>query len=157
MYKTRKELDCDNYTRRVLSWRVIDGDTVQVWLDMGYEFVHCPVIRLLGINAPELTGANKDAGQCSKNHLITVLSSATEDPAEPVPIWCRSVKVRDKQKHSKALKEKYGRYLAMLFIGGISSVNCVNLQMVDSGHAVRYGGGLSQELLKCFPGKTNGQ
>lgn len=154
MYKTRNEFDYDNYTRRVLDWRVIDGDTVQVWLDMGYEICHCPTIRLLGINAVEM---NEEAGQRSKDYLVELLSSARTDPGPPVSIWCRSVKVQDKQKKTKARKEKYGRYLAMLFIGRIYPVNCVNLQMVDSGYAVRYGQDLDRELQKCFTGATRGR
>ena len=94
--------------------RIVDGDT----LVMGDER-----IRLLGIDAPELTQvclddeAPRDCGQEAKVQLAAMVAQG--------PVECSG--------HSK---DKYGRLLATCIAGGRE----VNAAMVRSGQAVAYGG-----------------
>lgn len=41
------------YEYKVADYRVIDGDTVEVTLDLGFFIHHTVVVRILGINCPE--------------------------------------------------------------------------------------------------------
>jgi len=78
--------------------------------------------RLAGINAPELhTPEGKDAA----GHLDLLLHI---DPAAPTVVTINTQK--DK-------KEKYGRYLAIIWYNGLN----INAQMVTDKFAVPYDGG----------------
>ena len=50
------------YTYVVTDYRVIDGDTIAVTLDLGFHLRHDIHIRLRGINTPEVRGFEKIAG-----------------------------------------------------------------------------------------------
>lgn len=97
---------------RVLLRRVVDGDTLDLNIDCGLHTHRVERVRLARINAPEM---NTDAGKAAKawleNKLLSVIFSV------------RTIKDR---------QEKYGRYLAEVFIG----LENVNDAMVAAGHAV---------------------
>jgi exonuclease VII small subunit len=46
---------------------VIDGDTIELRVSLGFEIYSDMRVRLLGVNCPELHGPNADAGQRAKN------------------------------------------------------------------------------------------
>lgn len=46
--------------------RVVDGDTLDLKIDAGFHATYAQRVRLLGVNAPEMHGASKDAGEASK-------------------------------------------------------------------------------------------
>lgn len=99
--------------------RVVDGDTVHARVDLGFDTHVDATLRLLGVNAPE----KRDAG----GH------DATE--------WLRS-KVLNMVVRIETVKdrrEKYGRYLATLYVQG--EIDSVNQQLVAAGHAVEYAPG----------------
>lgn len=56
------------YRARVL--RVIDGDTVEVEIDLGFSVSMTRKVRLYGIDAPEVRGAEKLRGEEARDHLI---------------------------------------------------------------------------------------
>jgi micrococcal nuclease len=95
---------------------VVDGDTIHADLDLGTDVHNFLTLRLYGINAPELP---TDAGKTAKAALAGKL------PFDHNAITVRTVK--DK-------REKYGRYLATLIVGGVD----LNQWMVDNGYAVIY-------------------
>ena len=97
--------------------RVIDGDTVEARIDLGFHTFAVQKLRLWGINAPEKRGASRESGLESASHLETLIASD-----QPIRVQTR----KDKQ-------GKYGRYLATL-LGG-SGVN-INQRMVYHGYAV---------------------
>ncbi len=100
------------YKYRAEVVRVVDGDTVDAEVDLGFDVRLSARFRLLGINAPE---KNTDAGKKSLARL-----------AELLPVGSSVVVQTTKDK-----KEKYGRYLGTFLIGGKS----VNQQLVDEGFA----------------------
>ncbi len=54
--------------------RVLDGDTISVFLDLGDHTYRSRRIRLLGYNAPELfSGVNREAGAAAKNALTALI------------------------------------------------------------------------------------
>lgn len=98
--------------------KVIDGDTVKFTFDMGMGIYHKETVRLYGINALELIGKSHDDGVAAREFVQRFLKIGTE------------VKV----KTYKDRKDKYGRYLAVVWFDG----NNLNDLMVANGHAVSY-------------------
>jgi micrococcal nuclease len=113
-----KDSELYHYTARVQS--VYDGDTCRVDIDLGLgTWILNEKLRLVRINAPEVTGKEKAAGLASRDYL--------RDLIDGKQIIIETVK--DK-------RGKYGRYLAEVWIernGGWANVNDL---LVNSGHAV---------------------
>ena len=61
------------YRYRATLRRVIDGDTVDCDVDLGFEIIAVERFRLLGINAPEKRKPTYDAGIAAKQHLESLL------------------------------------------------------------------------------------
>ncbi len=116
----------DDYIRRAKIVRLVDGDTVDVDIDLGMAITTRQRLRLFGINTPEVRGPEKVAGHAATQHLADLLVQFRHEGE-----WDIVVKTyRDK-------KGKYGRYLADL-IGKDGDGDPVNLneRMVVDGHAV---------------------
>jgi len=98
--------------------RVIDGDTVEAVVDLGFGVSRKDKFRLAGINAPEMRGPEREAGKAAKQWLIDHLKSYNNE--------VRIQTIKDKQ-------GKYGRYLAELMTptGEFS----INIAIVSFGHA----------------------
>ena len=110
------------YEYRARVMRVIDGDTVEAEIDLGFRVSLEVVLRLVGINTPEVHGPDRPRGLAAKQHLVELLQQLT--PADG------QITVRTQ----KDLTEKYGRYLATLIA---SDVN-LNDRLVTDGHAVPF-------------------
>lgn len=54
--------------------RVVDGDTIDVVIDLGFYMTTKQRIRLYGINTPEVRGKEKEAGLASKQFVIDYLA-----------------------------------------------------------------------------------
>lgn len=108
--------------------RVVDGDTIDVILDLGCDVLRRERIRLYGVNAPESKGATAPAGKAAKDFLVAQLGQ------EPFLIHT----IRDKS-------EKFGRLLGDVFLPikalGVFDPVSVNKRLIDAGHAVAYFGG----------------
>lgn len=100
------------YQAKIL--RVVDGDTVEAEVDLGFHIKMNMSIRLAGINAPEMKTVE---GKKTKAELITLLEDKT------VTI----LTLKDKQ-------EKYGRYLGIIMKGNQN----INEWLVEQKMAVRY-------------------
>lgn len=112
------------YAAKVL--RVIDGDTVELEIDLGFSILHRLSVRLKWIDAPELfsgTIETRKLGLAAKIFLESLL------PLDGVLI-ARTTKDR---------ADKYGRILVELFTD--REARTLNSQMIDAGHAVPYDGG----------------
>jgi endonuclease YncB( thermonuclease family) len=101
--------------------RIIDGDTVVVKVDLGFEIDFSIVLRLEKINTPEVVGAERKEGLAAKEALDRMIDRSQ-------PLWVRTVKDR---------QGKYGRYLACLYQPTISPIS-LNEQLVQHGHAELY-------------------
>ena len=111
------------YRYKVYVTRVVDGDTVDVDIDLGFGMIYKKQrVRMMGIDTPESRTRDleeKFYGKASKAHLKTILSEG-------------NVQLKS---HDKG---KFGRILGELFIG--DSSYSVNQQMIDEYHAVPYFG-----------------
>lgn len=97
--------------------RVVDGDTVDIKIDLGFRIHHTIRARLYDIDAPEL---RTPEGSAARNWLI--------DAVVGCPLAVHTI--RDS-------KDKYGRYLVILHRDDIVG-SSINSQMIEAGHAVRY-------------------
>jgi micrococcal nuclease len=106
------------YEYQALITKVVDGDTVHAEIDLGFNVTIAATLRLLGINTPE-------RGQPGGSEATEWLRSKTLN----VTVRCLTIKDR---------REKYGRYLAKLYLPGEDA--SVNEQLLAAGHAVEYRG-----------------
>lgn len=109
------------YTYMATVTRVIDGDTFVASVDLGFSVSMEMTIRMAGIDAPE---KSTPEGQAAANALRFLIMP------DPVKI----VTKKDRQ-------EKFGRYLADVYMFADMTEITVNEQMVKHGHAKPYDGG----------------
>ena len=106
--------------------RVVDGDTVDCLIDMGFDLHHKQRVRLYGINTPETRTRDKiekKAGLAAKARLVEMLKENKN--------YCVVKTSLDK-------KGKFGRTLGTLFN---DSGKNLNETLVKEGYAERYTGG----------------
>jgi len=61
-----------DYTYKVLKAKAVDGDTLDVVIDLGFKVRASKRVRLLGVDTPELRGGSdedKAKGQEAKDHV----------------------------------------------------------------------------------------
>ena len=109
------------YEYRARVSRVVDGDTVDLDIDLGLRVTSRQRCRLFGLNAPEVRGSEREAGLLATDWLLTRLKEV-EDEDGLITISTH----KDK-------RGKYGRYLVTLFD---ESGAPINAQMIDAGHAI---------------------
>jgi micrococcal nuclease len=109
--------------------RVVDGDTVELMIDQGFSNFTKQTMRLYGIDAPEL---RTKEGKAAKAWLWDALQ-----PLE-------AIYVQTIQLSTKAKRDKYGRFLAVLYgfepvlssLDGPKVNGCsFNAEMIREGHA----------------------
>tara|TARA_R100001463_G_scaffold101520_1_gene155970 strand:+ start:73 stop:417 length:345 start_codon:yes stop_codon:yes gene_type:complete len=109
------------YTYKAKLDRVVDGDTVDAHIDLGFDITIHKRIRLAGIDTPESRTRDleeKKRGLASKDKLIELLGDG------------------DFILESKEVG-KYGRVLGTLLVENIN----INDTLVEEGFAVEYWGG----------------
>ena len=107
------------YKAEVIS--IYDGDTMVLQIDLGFDIKHRITVRLARINAPEVRGESRLEGFESRDFLIDTIFGESGPADNTVVI-----------KTYKDKKEKYGRYLADIFLDGV----CLNDELVKNGLAV---------------------
>ena len=108
--------------------RVVDGDTVDVTIDCGFNMHVKERVRLKGINTPECRTRDleeKERGLRAKERLIEILDS-----------WGNRMIIRT----SIDKKGKFGRLLGEL-INTYKEEENANKMLLKEGHAVEYNGG----------------
>ncbi len=119
------------FVREVKS--VVDGDTIDVIIDLGFDILFSSRVRLAGIDTPEsrtTDKAEKALGLEAKEYLKKQLKDA------------KSVVIRTEKMDSS---EKYGRILGWVYINGESE--SVNNKMINDGYAWGY---LGDTKIKDF-------
>ena len=130
-------MDRDPYVYRIKSiTKVVDGDTIDANIDLGFDISLTKRIRLAGIDAPESRTTNlkeKALGLESKEWLKKTLEGA------------KDILIKTELPDST---EKYGRIIGHLFIN--DQETSLNNQMIAEGYALAYEGGkkdMDLELL----------
>ena len=112
---------------------VVDGDTIDVVIDLGFDILFASRVRLAGIDTPEsrtTDKAEKALGLEAKEYLKKYLKDA------------KSVVIRTEKMDSS---EKYGRILGWVYVNGESE--SVNNKMINDGYAWGY---LGETKIKDF-------
>ena len=106
--------------------RVVDGDTMDVVIDLGFDIFHSCRVRLAGIDTPESRTRDLDEkarGKLSKAYLKESIKG-------------RKVVLKTKLKDSRG---KFGRVIAEVWVEfEKGSLRNVNELMIKECHAVRY-------------------
>ena len=103
--------------------KVVDGDTIDAQIDLGFDTHKVIRIRLVGINAPESRTRDleeKTRGLAAKQFVIDILKKHHNNFIL----------------HSQGVG-KYGRCLGNIFFGDQN----LNDLLITEGHAVEYAGG----------------
>ncbi len=112
---------------------VVDGDTIDVVIDLGFDIMFASRVRLAGIDTPEsrtTDKAEKVLGVEAKEYLKKQLKDA------------KSVVIRTEKMDSS---EKYGRILGWVYVNGESE--SLNNKMINDGYAWGY---LGDTKIKDF-------
>jgi micrococcal nuclease len=116
------------HTYKITHYRTIDGDTVELTLDLGFGISFNEKFRLYGINAPEKRPLDtRSAALASQSRLESFLQEALSSD---------SLVAQTKKGNPK---EKYGRYLAVL--KNSLTGEEINISLVAEGLAASYFGG----------------
>lgn len=102
--------------------RVVDGDTVWLHVDLGFRSSLRVDFRLYGINAPEMVGATRTAAIASKTELERLLGLG------PISITT----------HKADATDKYGRWLATIYVHTKTGPVSVNDALLSGSFAVKY-------------------
>lgn len=113
--------------------KVVDGDTIDVDIDLGFDISFSSRVRLAGIDTPESRTTDKiekALGLEAKAFLKNAIDSA------------KTYVIKTEKIDSS---EKYGRILGWLFLDG--SDRSINEEMILAGHAWGY---LGETKVKDF-------
>jgi micrococcal nuclease len=117
------------HVKKVL--KIVDGDTIDVDIDLGFNVSFTQRVRLAGIDTPESRTTDlkeKALGLESKEYLKNLLDTAQE------------IVIQTEKPDSS---EKYGRILGWLFINDEDT--SLNEKMISDGYAWEYDGGTKKK------------
>jgi micrococcal nuclease len=106
--------------------KVVDGDTIDVLIDVGFNMHYAGRVRLYGVNTPESRTTNleeKKAGLAAKEFVEQWVAD-NEDI-----VYLKTIKDKN---------EKYGRILAQIY--NKDKTQCLNTDIITSGLAKEYFG-----------------
>ena len=113
--------------------KVVDGDTVDVDLDLGFGvWLHKERVRIMGIDTPESRTSDKVEkvfGLAAKERLISLLG---EDAILDTQV----------SKKGEDMKGKFGRILGNFRT--LAGEHCADI-LIEEGHAVEYTGGSKED------------
>jgi micrococcal nuclease len=123
------------YEYKAVVERVVDGDTIDVIIDLGFKTWKKVRVRMEGINTPESRTRDleeKKRGLAAKDRLVEILELNNNECVLHV-----------------SGVGKFGRAIASVFVTSLSPTRDdssltlinVNQQLITEGHAVSYDGG----------------
>lgn len=129
------------YQYNAIVRKVVDGDTLEIDIDLGLSsWIHSEKIRLYGIDTPEVFGVKKGSSEWEKGNVASEFVKEHLKENDAVIIET----IKDK-------REKYGRYLAMVYVkidqsllAGLNDIRtigdfyCLNDILIAKGLAKKY-------------------
>lgn len=104
--------------------RVVDADTLDLQIDLGFNVHINARVRLANLNAPETYGVKKDSKEYQEGVKAT----------EFVKDWLKSVTPKGVVVETYKNKTgKYGRWIATVY--SYEETKNLNEDLIDSGHA----------------------
>ena len=116
--------------------RVLDGDTIDVTIDLGFDLFKKERVRIAGVDTPEKRTRDleeKELGIDATNWLKKKLEDPIEGDGDELTIRTELV----------GGMGKYGRLLGWLYIN--EELVSLNEQMIEEGYAWAYDGGTKQK------------
>ena len=116
--------------------RVLDGDTIDVTIDLGFDLFKKERVRIAGVDTPEKRTRDleeKELGIDATNWLKKKLEDTIAGDGDELTIRTELV----------GGMGKYGRLLGWLYIN--EETVSLNEQMIDEGYAWAYDGGTKQK------------
>ena len=107
------------YEYKAKCLRVIDGDSLAVYISLGFDCYIEKHLRLLGIDCPETRGKEKEKGKKAKQFV----EEWFEGMEDEWPLIIRTKKA-----------DSFGRYLALVFYQD----ECLNEILLEKGLAVPF-------------------
>ena len=147
MAEYKNEEPCEFIYNITAIEKVVDGDTIDAVIDLGFDVRYCGRIRLLGIDTPESRTKDleeKFYGKLSSAALKSWLHWAIVSDRNDI-----EVQVRCPEADSRG---KFGRILGELWINctadgeEFSGWTNLNKWMCEKGYAVGYHGGSKEEI-----------
>ena len=119
------------YTYKISPLKVVDGDTIDAEIDLGFDIKIKKRVRFMGINAPE--SRTKDLEEKAKG-------LAAKDRVKQLLEGCKNITLKS---HGVG---KFGRCLGELhldIVDGQEKLTLVSLNelLINEGHATEYHGG----------------
>ena len=114
--------------------KVVDGDTLDIVLNLGFNVLHSVRVRMAGIDTPESRTRDLDEkarGKLAKAFLKNWLSQENEKKKIVVKTF-------------KKTKGKFGRVIAEIWVNDVN----VNEDMIKSYHAVPYSAQNKKEVAE---------
>ena len=125
---------CYNF-RVIKIVKVLDGDTIDVTIDLGFDLYKKERVRIAGVDTPEKRTRDleeKALGLDATNWLKEKLTETIKGDEE--------LTIRTELKGGVG---KYGRLLGWLYVG--EDTTSLNEQMITEGYAWEYDGGTKQK------------
>jgi len=105
------------YLYKAVVTKIVDGDTVDLLVDCGFNIIKKERIRFYGVDAWETRGEERERGLLAKQFVEEVIPVGSE------------VMVRTGKEQGK-----FGRYLGEIFVNDES----LNEMLLEEGHAELY-------------------
>ena len=132
---TYNQKSCDFKYRIDSCSKVVDGDTVDVLIDLGFNVLIKQRVRLLGIDTEESRTSDKIEkiyGKHAKKKIVEWVTKAVESDTDDITIELRC--------QERDAVGKYGRALGELWVSEDGRWTNVNKWMCDNYYAVPYVG-----------------
>lgn len=121
--------------------RVVDGDTIDVVIDLGFDLFKKARVRLAGIDTPE-----KRTRNVREKELGLHASTWLEEQLLDITTYGRLIIKTEKDKQSG----KYGRMLGWLWAEEEQNDVSINEQMITEGYAWPYSGDRKKKDLEAL-------
>jgi micrococcal nuclease len=99
------------YCYNALVTRVVDGDTLDLLVDLGFYTQMKIRVRLLGVDTPEIYGVDKAAGVTAKQYVESLVLG------RQVVVWTQK-------------GDSFGRWLATIQVGDLD----LTQHLIDTGY-----------------------
>jgi len=118
------------YSYRAHVVKVVDADTIDVDIDVGFNILVRKRLRLYGVNAWETRGSERNLGLEAKNYVVSMIARAETVIVQTL----------------MDAEGKYGRLLAWVFVipaekwvlDGCYRPVCLNTELIALGHGRPY-------------------
>ena len=115
--------------------KVLDGDTIDVLIDLGFDLYKKERVRIAGVDTPE-----KRTRDLEEKELVIHATNWMKDKLNETIKGDEELTIRTDLKGGVG---KYGRLLGWLYVG--DATVSLNEQMITEGYAWAYDGGTKQK------------